>query len=184
MSEAPPPVPSSGAAGSTQSAGQSIDEGKGRIFPCEGCGADLEFNIGQQRLKCPFCGFEKDLDIPAEAEIVEQDFAAMLERLKELRQSQQEPTTSGDSDAKEVRCESCGGNVQFLGSLTSSECPYCGSPIQRDKVHDAPDRVHVDAVLPFLVDEPTGHDAMGEWLGRLWFAPSGLADYADRKSVV
>jgi len=33
--------------GSTQAAGQSVDEGKGRILPCEGCGADLTFHIFQ-----------------------------------------------------------------------------------------------------------------------------------------
>ena len=30
-----------------------------RHFPCEGCGANLEFGIGVQALKCPHCGFEK-----------------------------------------------------------------------------------------------------------------------------
>ena len=46
-------------AADTESAGQQIDEGKGRIFPCESCGADLRFHIGEQRLKCPYCGFTK-----------------------------------------------------------------------------------------------------------------------------
>jgi hypothetical protein len=33
-------------------------------------------------------------------------------------------------------------------------------------------------VLPFALDERAAHKAMGDWLGRLWFAPNGLKDYA------
>jgi hypothetical protein len=33
-------------------------------------------------------------------------------------------------------------------------------------------------VLPFALDEQTARGAMSDWLGRLWFAPSGLKDYA------
>ena len=60
--------------------GATTDEGKARIFPCDSCGADFEFNIGKQKLKCPFCGFEKDVELAEDSEVVEQDFHAMLER--------------------------------------------------------------------------------------------------------
>ena len=103
--------------GSTETAGQSIDEGKGRIFPCEGCGADLEFHIGQQHLKCPYCGFEKELEFADDAQIEEQDFHAMLARMREIH----EHDRHDEQDQKEVRCESCGGTIIFYGSLTSSE---------------------------------------------------------------
>ncbi|CAN0583312.1 unnamed protein product, partial [Ectocarpus sp. 12 AP-2014] len=33
-------------------------------------------------------------------------------------------------------------------------------------------------VLPFAFDEARAHTAMNDWLGRLWFAPNGLKDYA------
>ena len=93
-----------------------MDEGKGRIFPCEQCGADLEFHIGQQSLKCPFCGFAKQLEIAEDKAVTEQDYHAMLARLAELR-------AAGRSDAaetSEVRCNSCGATVLFAGTLTST----------------------------------------------------------------
>ena len=37
----------------TDDVGQTFDGGTGRVFPCESCGSDLEFNIGEQTLKCP-----------------------------------------------------------------------------------------------------------------------------------
>ena len=48
---------------SEEKPGDQVDDGKARVFPCEGCGSDLEFHIGQQDLKCPYCGFEKQLEL-------------------------------------------------------------------------------------------------------------------------
>ena len=179
----PPPLPSSpddppdaaqglaeppGVRGSTRGAGETMDDGKGRTFPCEGCGADLHFTVGTQHLKCPHCGFEKDLEFQPEAVVAEQDFEGMLERLQELRRKgvQDEQQTS------EVRCSSCGGQVVFSGTLTSSECPYCASPIQRENIHTSDFRVPVDGVLPFLVDHERAAAELRTWVKSLWFAPN------------
>jgi hypothetical protein len=154
--------------GSTEIAGQSVDEGRGRIFPCEQCGADLIFHIGQQRLKCPYCGAEKDLEHRDDAEIVEQDFYAMLKRTEEHHGTGRD----GHLGECEVRCESCGGTVVFIGTLTSSECPYCGSPIQREHVHSATSRIPVDGVLPFLIERERAADMLTQWVRSRWFAPN------------
>ena len=72
----------------------------------------------------------------------------MLAKLAELR----EQGRHDEQGTKEIRCDSCGANVVFIGTLTSTECPYCGSPIQLENVHDAEHRVPVDGVLPFLIE--------------------------------
>jgi predicted RNA-binding Zn-ribbon protein involved in translation (DUF1610 family) len=169
MSDSPPPLSQSEAA-STSSVGQTTDEGKGRIFPCEGCGADLEFHIGQQQMKCPFCGHEKAVDLADDAEVAEQDFYAMLARMSEVS----EQDRHDEEGQSEIRCESCGGTVVFLGTLTSSECPYCASPIQLENVHDAEHRIPVDGVLPFLVDKKVAKTNLGVWVKSRWFAPNEL----------
>ena len=126
--------------------GQQGDGGQARIFPCDGCGADLEFSIGQQQLKCPFCGFEKEMEFAEDAAVEEQDLHSMIARMRELH----EKNRHDEEGQKEVRCDSCGGMVIFQGALTSSGCPWCDSPIQLENVHDAEHRVPVDGVLPFL----------------------------------
>lgn len=169
MSDAPPPLSvSPDAQGTTAKAGQSIDEGKGRTFPCEGCGADLKFHIGQQQLKCPYCGFEKEIKFADDAEVGEQDFHAMLARMRELREHDRHDTKG----SSEIRCDSCGGTAVFVGPLTSSECPFCGSPLQRDNVHDAKDRVPVDGVMPFLIEKAKARGNLGDWVKSRWFAPN------------
>lgn len=154
--------------GQTEHAGQTTDSGKGRIFPCEACGADLEFHIGDQKLKCPFCGAVKEIELQPESTIQEQNFHDMLERLKQLRAD----GSNELPDHEEVRCESCGANVVFTGTLTSSACPYCASPLQRENVHSATFRVPVDAVLPFLVEQRKATQLLKDWVKSLWFAPN------------
>ena len=168
----PPPV----------AAGERIDDGKGRIFPCEGCGADLVFHIGQQRLKCPYCGFEKDLTLDEDRVIEEQDFQAMLEvirqrRLEQRARQEKEPQQKDASDvpdAHEVRCSACGATVLFQGTLISSDCPYCGSPLQRDDIRDAEQVIPFDGVLPFLIDRSTAKTRLRDWIRSRWFAPNAF----------
>ncbi len=154
--------------GSTQQIGEAVDAGKGRIFPCEGCGADLQFEIGKQELKCPYCGFVKSLEFKPDAVVAEQDVLAMLDRLKQLRKQ----GVQDQQQTSEVRCESCGGQVVFSGALTSTECPYCASPIQRENIHTSELRVPVDGVLPFLIDHTRAAQELRAWVKALWFAPN------------
>ncbi len=171
MSEAhgaAPPRAAPAEAGVTGVAGQRTDEGKGRIFPCEQCGADMTFHIGQQRQRCEHCGFERAIEIGDDAEVAEQDFAAMMERLVTLR-SQGKPDEAG---THEVRCESCSAKVVFAGALTSTTCAYCGSPIQSEHAQRAEHRVPIDAVLPFRIEKERARANLLEWVRSRWFAPN------------
>lgn len=147
-------------------AGTTRDPAMGRNFPCDGCGAKLEFHIGQQSLKCPFCGSEKALEIPAGAAVKEQDLGGTLQREAERRMRGAPAMTTA-----EVKCAGCGGTTMFSGTLTSSECPYCGSPLQRDHVHDSPSRIPADGVLPFGVTREEAAEHLRKWVGSRWFAP-------------
>jgi predicted RNA-binding Zn-ribbon protein involved in translation (DUF1610 family) len=165
------PIFESDVQGSTESLGEAIDNGRGRIFPCEKCGADLEFHIGQQQLACPYCGAVRQIELPDGVEIVENDYQAMLARLRDLKEQGTDEHLEATGE-HEIRCESCGANVVFQGTLTSSTCPYCASPLQRDKIHDAQDRIPVDAVLPFLIPRERVAQNLRAWVQSLWFAPN------------
>ena len=156
------------AEGNTQSAGQAIDDSQGRVFPCDRCGADLVFDIGVQQMKCPYCGDVKQIELPEGQNVLEQDFHEMLARLSELRLK----GVTQEAKTQEIRCEACGGTAVFTGTLTSSECPYCATPIQRENIHDSPQRVPVDGVLPFRIDHDTAQENLKRWVQSRWFAPN------------
>ena len=153
----PPPPP-----------GQVINDGSGRIFPCDECGADLVFDIDEQKLKCPYCSAVKEIEISEDEEITEQDFYETLERLQEDKTQDESAAT----EHNEVRCESCGSNVIFEGTLTSTECPYCGTPLQREKIHRGGFRIPVEAVLPFKVEQRKAKSEIASWVKSRWFAPN------------
>jgi predicted RNA-binding Zn-ribbon protein involved in translation (DUF1610 family) len=155
----------------THSVGHTIDSGKGRVFPCEQCGAELVFNIGDQRLKCPHCGFEKEIVVPAGAVVAEQDFPAMVEQLKKQASARKEAEKKEESQSQ-IRCEACGATIVFVGTLTSSECPYCGCPVQREHVHTGGWRIPVDGVLAFAVTRERAADNLSAWVRSRWFAPN------------
>jgi len=138
-------------------------------FPCPTCGSDLRFAPGSATLVCNHCGAVEPIpDTGARAEAMrELDFQLALR--SELPAREMEVT-------RVVRCPSCGAQVEFQGASHSTECPFCATPV----VSDTGTHRHIKprGLLPFILDERQAREAMTKWLGRLWFAPSGLQEYA------
>jgi predicted RNA-binding Zn-ribbon protein involved in translation (DUF1610 family) len=143
-----------------------------RTYPCSACGGQLEFHAGKQRLRCPHCGNVQDIVEAPPAAGPEHDFATAVAAMK--ARATTAPSLAGE---KEVVCQSCGGHTTFTGTLTATRCPYCATPIQRDDVHAAPDRLPVDGVVPFGVDERQARAALEKWVNSRRFAPSEFKRY-------
>ncbi len=179
----PPPISELSLSDSadTEGAGQRIDEEKGRVFPCEGCGSDLEFHIGAQSLACPYCGQTKEIDLSDSTEPKEQDFKANLAHaaeLKKMRRDRQaslgEKNDGTEESSYEVTCDDCGATVQFVGSLVSTECAFCGQPVQVDRATQAEESLPVDGVLPFQVKREQAQELLKKWVKSRWFAPTAF----------
>ncbi|MEM9394228.1 MAG: TFIIB-type zinc finger domain-containing protein [Pseudomonadota bacterium] len=157
MSEtAPPPAP-------------PVEEHR---FPCDACGADFRFDPGRDRLVCDHCGNTQALDVAgpwaARAALREIDYQTAVQE-----------GFSGSTEEEITRvlsCRNCGAQVEFQPEVHAKECPFCATPV----VTDTGEHRHIKpaAVVPFALSEEAAKAAMTEWLGRLWFAPSGLQEYA------
>lgn len=151
-----------------------------RTYPCAQCGGQLEFDIRAQLLVCPHCGNRQEIVEDAGRAVVEQDLRRAVGALR------QASVVAGGvqqfAGEKEIVCQSCGGHTTFTGTLTATRCPYCATPIQRDDVHDAPERLAVDGVLPFQVDHSTAKKAIEDWIDSRWFAPSEFKKYKETGS--
>ena len=145
-----------------------------RTYPCGSCGGDLEFHIGQSRLVCPHCGNQQDIVHDPTHRIADRDFRQTVAKLRSGAASSEVRQFTGE---KEIVCQSCGGHTTFSGTLTSTRCPYCATPIQRDDVYDAPTRLPVDGVLPFAVDEKAARQHIDKWVNSRWFTPSEFKKY-------
>lgn len=151
-----------------------------RTYPCRQCGAQLVFDITKQKLACPSCGFEAEIDTTGLAAPEERDFADTVRQIRALAATQTAgPQLEGE---KEIVCQNCGGHTTFTGTLTATRCPYCATPIQRDDVHDAPSRLVVDGVLPFQVDQDQATAHIEKWINSRWFAPNEFKTYNEKGS--
>ena len=75
-----------------------------------------------------------------------------------------------------LTCPNCAAQVEFDADIHATECPFCATPVVTDT--GAHRHIKPKGVLPFALSEREARDAMTNWLGRLWFAPGGLQDYA------
>ena len=166
-------MPAGPAKSATEKPGESIDAGKGRVFPCDRCGADLEFSIGQQSLECPYCGSVKQIEPPKDAPILEREYLETLDRLQRRKENAGDDDESASAQHA-IRCDGCGADVVFQGTLTSTHCPYCASPLQRDRIHDSVSRIPVDGVLPFLIPQARAAENLRSWVQSLWWAPNAF----------
>ena len=139
-------------------------------FPCDTCGSDLRFDPGDHQLICDHCGNVEPIENGPwgrSAAIRELDFQSAVNA--ELTGTEIEETRS-------VTCTNCGAIVEFDQTLHAAECPFCATPVVTDT--GAHRQIKPRAVLPFELDEGTARAAMISWLGGLWFAPTGLSQYA------
>ncbi|MDZ4093280.1 MAG: primosomal protein N' (replication factor Y) - superfamily II helicase [Paracoccaceae bacterium] len=141
-------------------------------WPCEQCGADLRYAPGQTLLRCDHCGHEQTIpDAPAS-------------RIRALGELDLNKALRDDLPAvamEEVRstpCPSCGAMVDFHGATHATECPFCATPVAIGTGSHR--QIKPQALIPFALDEGEARKAMVTWLGRLWFAPGGLVEYARR----
>ncbi len=142
------------------------------VRPCPNCGGNFVFDIGAQMLKCPHCGSQEEIVHAADASV---DENALDRYAIKALSGKGMGHTEGE---KEVVCQNCGGHTTFIGSTTATRCPYCATPLQRSDIHDAPDRLNVDGVLPFALDEKVAEDLLEKWVNKRWFAPTEFKKYS------
>ena len=139
------------------------------VRPCPSCGGEFEFDIDVQKLVCPHCGAEEDIVHAEGAAVEEQGYDGVA------FQQQERPALEGE---KEAVCQNCGGHTTFIGTTTATRCPYCATPMQRSDVHQAPDRLAVDGVLPFTVSSDGSQELLEKWVNKRWFAPNEFKKYS------
>ncbi|MDF1717504.1 MAG: TFIIB-type zinc finger domain-containing protein [Antarcticimicrobium sp.] len=161
MPAPPPPPPAPAAPGATAPAEHR--------FPCEQCGGDYRFDPARGMLVCDHCGHEQPVGSTpwGGAKLRELDFDAA--RAGQLDATETEET-------RVLSCPNCGAQVEFDPATHAAECPFCATPVVTDT--GVSRHIKPRGVLPFALDERSAHKAMSDWLGRLWFAPNGLKEYA------
>ncbi|GAA6192926.1 TFIIB-type zinc finger domain-containing protein [Phaeobacter sp. NW0010-22] len=138
-------------------------------FPCDQCGADYRFSPSDGSLTCDHCGHSELISAGPwkGASLRELDFdAAVAQKLP----------ASEIEETKVLSCPNCAAQVEFDPDTHAAECPFCATPVVTGTGINR--HIKPRGVLPFALEERAAHAAMTDWLGGLWFAPSGLKQYA------
>ena len=135
-------------------------------FPCQQCGAKLDFAPGTISLKCSYCGFENAIP-QSEAQIEELDYRAFLSQAAEEHETH---------ETQRVKCEKCAAETTMPPDTTSGTCPFCGANLVF--AGKSTRLIKPKYVLPFKVTQKQAFEDFRKWIKGLWFAPGDLKRYA------
>ena len=130
-------------------------------YKCPCCGGSIVFDSGAQKMKCPYCDTEFDVET----------LAAYDQVLSEQPADDMtwDPTPGCEWDGEEddgVRvyvCESCGGEIICDENTAATSCPFCGSPvIIMGKLQGM---LKPDYVIPFKLDKKAAKEKLMSHLG-------------------
>lgn len=134
---------------------------------CKDCGANLKYLPGTPYLNCEYCGAKNEIE-QQEVQIIENDFESFLNDKAHLEEKQQIST---------VKCDNCAASTTLPPNVTSSNCPYCDTPLVIKNTTTS-QIIKPSYVLPFKIDRKSANQKFVDWVRGLWFAPNKLKDYA------
>lgn len=129
-------------------------------YKCPNCGGFVEFDSSTQRMKCPYCDSEFDVE----------SLRAMDEALDKMPPDDIKWSDTPKDEWSEEECEkfavfvcnSCGGEIIADDNTGATSCPYCGNPVVLSQ-RFAGD-LRPDLVIPFKLDKDAARGALSSHL--------------------
>jgi DNA-directed RNA polymerase subunit RPC12/RpoP len=164
--DAPPPIPTPDGPAVAKEPSLTKAPPKGKLFPCEKCGAKVEFDPRSRSLKCPYCGHETKVDY-GDGEVEERNFNEYAARLVKGNVGKIEGRST------QTRCSGCGATVLLEDKVVTDRCPFCGTHLE-NKPEAVEGMLPPESLIPFRVDLRHARESFTKWLHGLWFAPTKL----------
>ncbi len=125
-------------------------------YKCPCCGGAVEFNSSIQKMKCPYCDTEFDIEAMSSHDD-ELNSAKTDEMVWETNAGSQ--WAQGETDGlKTYSCKSCGGEIVGDDTTAATECPYCGNPVVL--MGQFTGSLKPDYVIPFKLDKNAAKEAL------------------------
>ncbi len=119
-----------------------------REYKCPCCGGGIGFDSRIQKLKCPFCDTEFDMET-----LADYDRELMDDRPDDMSWDTDSGEGWQDGELGELRsyvCNSCGGELVCDENTAATSCPFCGNPVVMTGRLSGMWRP--DCVIPFKLD--------------------------------
>lgn len=125
-------------------------------YKCPCCGGAVEFNSSVQKMKCPYCDTEFEMEaLQAYNEDLQNDSDDDMTWETQAGAEWQEGETEG---MRVYICQSCAGEIVGDENLGATTCPYCGNNVViKGQFEDA---LKPDYVIPFKLDKKAAKAAL------------------------
>ncbi len=130
-------------------------------YKCPCCGGKIEFDSSIQKMKCPYCDTEFEMET--------------LRQYDEVLNEEKQPddmrwdTRPGsrwqegeEADMRIYACRSCGGQIVTEATTAATHCPFCGNPVVM--INQLSGDLRPDYVIPFRLDREAAKAAMTKHL--------------------
>ncbi len=128
-------------------------------YKCPNCGGAINFDAGIQKMKCPYCDAEFEMEaLEAYDEVLKGDGKDEL-NWKEPQREWEE----GERDGLSVySCNSCGGEIVGDDTLGATDCPFCGNRVVISGKWEK--GIKPDLVIPFKLDKKQAKEMFSNYL--------------------
>lgn len=125
-------------------------------YKCPCCGGSIEFDSTLQKMKCPYCDTEFDMEtLQGYDDDQKADGAEKIEWEKPAGSEWQEGEAE---DLVVYQCQSCGGEIIGDIHMGATNCPYCDNPVVIKEKFQGD--LKPDYVIPFKLDKKAAKAAL------------------------
>ena len=131
-------------------------------YKCPACGGALSFDSSLQKMKCPYC----DTEFEVEA-LRELDEALKQEGSSDFTWESQPEGQWSPEETENLRtyiCESCGGEIVGDENTAATHCPYCDNPVVMAGQFRGD--LRPDLVVPFKLNKDQAKAALSQHLNK------------------
>lgn len=96
-------------------------------YKCPCCGGAINFDSKLQKMKCPYCDTEFDMET---LKSYDEDIKKNVQDNMNWDNSNEQTFTDEETEGMSVYvCNSCGGEIVADENTGATSCPYCGNPV-------------------------------------------------------
>lgn len=129
-------------------------------YKCPCCGGAIEFDSKSQKMKCPYCDTEFDVETLKGYDAALKNDA---EDNMEWETSAGSEWESGETDGlKTYVCKSCGGEIVGDETTGATSCPFCGNPVVM--MGQFSGALKPDIIVPFKLDKKAAKEGLQKHL--------------------
>ena len=129
-------------------------------YKCPCCGGAIEFDSNIQKMKCPYCDTEFDVEaLKSYDETLKSESADNME----WETSAGAEWESGETDGlRSYVCKSCGGEIVGDETTGAAACPFCGNPVVM--MGQFSGALKPDIIIPFKLDKKAAKEGLQKHL--------------------